>query len=675
MADLEDHHEIDSISHTESDSMSNSSSDSLKLSLKSSMRDLRAGSRGAESSSASPTLSSNFRVPSAHGDYIVVDKDDDDAGDPAGDSVLRRVSSSLTDLPRKSKARKAIRKKVKENGEKFKPDLMKDQENPKPPFERYVDLMIVQDTTDRKLTFITLDEKELPSDAGLLLKIFTLDDRVRRLIYGHCLPYETRHVTLSPHFATKAAFGPDYFADPFDILEDIMGALESSPLLRNDLMAYFWSEHHFHVTISKFSGPKFSPLSHVWLHAHLSEVRSLTIEVDYTRFGFSCRKGAPACGQNMDKEEGLVDAIFKGLAQRTRNSTVKELNLLCRRYAGFHPHRDEDFVKLFGAQPVPYCPDSAIDLPRSLCGLARKFSMLRMAGFSQGYTDLMLRAMNGLGFEDPVYYTPPYPAWPPMPAPSVGPSFVSVFNTSSPTFPSTFGKSSSAAPASSVLPSPTLPSPPLPSPPLSSPGLQLKLKRSTSLTEKFETELHRQSSIGSSNYTVVHDHAVAEETEEIDKYGIATDVNNHAEIYQDLLSTFTPSEPSTGDVRLPHLLPQLSPNPSPNLSPNVFPRLSPHSPQLTRSLSGQSSLRRSREISPLASPQLSPRLSPYTPVIPRYQSMGDLTSTTVSPNFKVEQSTVRVDRLTPEPVQPARAPTPRSPNTMNLINEQDPAFV
>lgn len=130
-----------------------------------------------------------------------------------------------------------------------------------------------------------------------------------------------------------------------------MGGLASFRLLRKDLYTFFWSEYHFHVTITAFSGPHVSPLSHTWLYEHLSCVQALTIEVDYTRFGGSCVRQAPVYGYNMDKEDRLLTNIFNGLATRFDGSTIWELNVLCRRYAGFQPYNDKEFVTKFGKDP------------------------------------------------------------------------------------------------------------------------------------------------------------------------------------------------------------------------------------------------------------------------------------------------------------------------------------
>jgi hypothetical protein len=177
--------------------------------------------------------------------------------------------------------------------------------------------------------------------------LFSLPARLRQKIYGCCfevetdgcnLGEETKTITLSPRFATKAVFEDGFFASPWDVLEPVMGALRSSHILRHDLLAYFWSQYHFHVTLSMFSGPKFSPLSHLWLPHYLDVIQYLTIEVDLTRLGGSAMTQAPSFGHNVQKLELLLCKIIHGISTRGGSSQcMAELKLLCRRYAGFRP--------------------------------------------------------------------------------------------------------------------------------------------------------------------------------------------------------------------------------------------------------------------------------------------------------------------------------------------------
>ena len=132
---------------------------------------------------------------------------------------------------------------------------------------------------------------------------FGLPPKIKHLIYGFCFPDECRKITLSPRFATKAVFDDEYFASTWDILDPVWGALTASSALRKEVLTYFWTEYHFHLTLNPFAGRKLSPLSNVWLPEYLGIVQHLTVEIDFTRFGGSAVRYAPSFGYDCAKLE------------------------------------------------------------------------------------------------------------------------------------------------------------------------------------------------------------------------------------------------------------------------------------------------------------------------------------------------------------------------------------
>ena len=235
-----------------------------------------------------------------------------------------------------------------------------------PQFDRSVDLVAIAD--DVEDTTSTMEEPYTVHRRSQKFRVHALPESVRRNIYQFCFPLESRKILLSPRFTTKAVFGEDYFASPWDILDDVWGGLSSFTALRKDLLTYFWTNYHFHVTVSLFSGPRFCPLSLIWLPRYLGIVQYLTVEVDFTTFRHNCMKLAPDLGYCMTKEERLLMNIVEGLSDRDGVASMAELNLLCRCYKGFHPHQDPDFINRFGKNPgmIPltsyFCPDLSRNL-------------------------------------------------------------------------------------------------------------------------------------------------------------------------------------------------------------------------------------------------------------------------------------------------------------------------
>jgi hypothetical protein len=69
---------------------------------------------------------------------------------------------------------------------------------------------------------------------------------------------------------------------------------------------------------------------------YLHVVQHLTLEADLTRFGGSAISNAPEMGYGgYSKVEGLITAIVSGLSKQW---SIAELNLMCRRYVGSRPN-------------------------------------------------------------------------------------------------------------------------------------------------------------------------------------------------------------------------------------------------------------------------------------------------------------------------------------------------
>lgn len=210
-----------------------------------------------------------------------------------------------------------------------------------PELDRSVDLFVMSNMPvdqESVFEFLLLSHNSVYEDRSL----FALPITVRRRIYEYCFPNEPRKISLSPRFASKAVFPDGYFASPWDVLDPVLGGLHAFRKLRHELMIYFWTVYHFHVTFSPFTGPKFSPLSHVWLPDYLEVVQYLTVEADLTRFGFSALKVAAQFGHDVKKTEDLVVGIVQGLVKRRGKITMAEFNMMCRRYAGFRPYDGSD---------------------------------------------------------------------------------------------------------------------------------------------------------------------------------------------------------------------------------------------------------------------------------------------------------------------------------------------
>jgi hypothetical protein len=209
---------------------------------------------------------------------------------------------------------------------------------PPPELDREVDLLCCAVEDKPTAPYYIFEKLHLkPKVAACSIEFFSLTPKIKHLVYSFCFLEEERKITLSPRFATKAVFDDEYFASPWQVLEPVWGGLSASQEIRKELLTYFWTEHHFHVSINPFNGPKLSPLSQVWLPPYLGIIQHLTIEVDLTRFGGSALKYAPSIGYNSNKLEKLLVNLMNGLQDRPNNVPIAELIILSRRYLGNRP--------------------------------------------------------------------------------------------------------------------------------------------------------------------------------------------------------------------------------------------------------------------------------------------------------------------------------------------------
>ncbi|PVH77609.1 hypothetical protein DL98DRAFT_656639 [Cadophora sp. DSE1049] len=456
-------------------------------------------------------------------------------------------------------------------------------------FERDIDLIASTQTTTPAAPDVVFGQL-LPapiSSGDIVHSLFKLPASVRRRIYGYCFPFESRKVTLSPSFATKAVFPEEYFASPWDIIDSVAGGIQSFSMLRNELMIYFWNEYHFHVTLTEFSGAKFSPLSHVWLKQYLGIVQRITIEVDFTKFGCSQWKDAKKFGYNLDKTRSLLNEIVCGLGQRPAKSSIAELHLMCRRFAGFRPQSDT-WVE---STKDHYCPNDVLNLCDSLIHLRGILQRCRVSGFPEAYSKELLNSIFRYGIIPPGYITPGDEAWP-LP-PSRRPTL--------------------------VLSEPRTSEPPTPASLVSMEYGQLKLQHSRSFVEEMEDEMSWYStSPKSSNYALSPrlDTPTPAKPEKLDD-GSKAPIEELVQTYKALLPAFVVSEPSVIDA-------PATPDPPP------VTKLSSTTPA-----------------------KAEPKLTAGT-------------TATLLPRTPVSKS--RIPRAFTEP-------SPRTPNKMNELNEQDPAFI
>ncbi|KND93517.1 hypothetical protein TOPH_01911 [Tolypocladium ophioglossoides CBS 100239] len=90
----------------------------------------------------------------------------------------------------------------------------------------------------------------------------------------------------------------------------------------------------FHVTFSPYVGSRLSPLATTWLNKYGVYMRSIIVEVDYTRLGLGPAAPAAGLGPGLGNLEALLRDFGSAQMERDRDVPLRSLVLLCRRFYG-----------------------------------------------------------------------------------------------------------------------------------------------------------------------------------------------------------------------------------------------------------------------------------------------------------------------------------------------------
>jgi hypothetical protein len=162
--------------------------------------------------------------------------------------------------------------------------------------------------------------------------------KVRFLIYDFLTESERdkdMKVVLSPP-NTVAYFWPEaHFIEPSDVFDYIGNASESCWQLRHELMTYYCTQFHFHITYNYFCTPFVARIIHRWLPLFANRLQYLTVEVDFTRLGGSYKNGAFPLPHGQEEMAAFVEKLISQLA--TRENSIQSVHFMCRRYKGLRP--------------------------------------------------------------------------------------------------------------------------------------------------------------------------------------------------------------------------------------------------------------------------------------------------------------------------------------------------
>ncbi|OBT62438.1 hypothetical protein VE03_08639 [Pseudogymnoascus sp. 23342-1-I1] len=161
---------------------------------------------------------------------------------------------------------------------------------------------------------------------------------VRFQIYGimtKSVRVRSKKILLSPDRTVNGFWPKNHFMEPEDIF-DIIGDLSLACFqLRHEVLTYYCSQFHFHITFNYFCSPIAAPLIHKWLPLFGNKMQYLTVELDFTIVGGCYKNEKFALTHGKREMRWFVKRL--ALVLQDRSGTLRSLHIMCRRYKGFRP--------------------------------------------------------------------------------------------------------------------------------------------------------------------------------------------------------------------------------------------------------------------------------------------------------------------------------------------------
>ncbi|KFZ18159.1 hypothetical protein V502_04253 [Pseudogymnoascus sp. VKM F-4520 (FW-2644)] len=266
---------------------------------------------------------------------------------------------------------------------------------------------------------------------------------------------KNKKVVLSPDRTIDWFWPKKHFMEPEAIFNIIGGLSLTCFQLRHEIMTYYCSQFHFHITYNYFCSPIAAPLIHNWLPLFGNRMQYLTVEVDFTRVGGCYKNDKFALTDGQTEIMWFIKKLT--LALRDRSGHLRSLHIMCRRYKGFRPPSqkripenipddtetptdetpedetpedetpsDSDTPESNESQTkskkprnkglLKYCPsDTTVVLnilPKCLGRSGVRLYHFRLSGFSKVYTEKILTEVGTVGRGPPLLTTPEIPPWP-----------------------------------------------------------------------------------------------------------------------------------------------------------------------------------------------------------------------------------------------------------------------
>jgi hypothetical protein len=216
-----------------------------------------------------------------------------------------------------------------------------------PPYDQQVDREVgCDDGADALGLFVSSLQRGFLSQAENVYgepHLLGLPLRARFRIYDFITESERtkrKKVVLSPVSSVKGYWQDDHFIEPAEVFRIIGNLSRACFQLRREILSYYCSQFHFHVTFNCFCNPGTAPIIMKWLSKYAKSIQYLTVEIDLTRLGGNFKNKAVDLGDTHQKLTELFELLILWLTDR--DGSVQSLHVMCRRYEGYRVPPEEN---------------------------------------------------------------------------------------------------------------------------------------------------------------------------------------------------------------------------------------------------------------------------------------------------------------------------------------------
>ena len=160
-------------------------------------------------------------------------------------------------------------------------------------------------------------------------------------------------ILLTPESSIANYWNVLNFIAPQGVIGYVWGLLESCRQLRSETMAFFLTQHRFHIALNCLQTLFLAPILYKWTPRYIHMIQNITIELDFTwRQGNWHNDAAMFKSNGVEELKTLLEMIIPPMGKA---SCIKKLEIIAKRWDGFRPSIQQMPDGIANRATVPYC--------------------------------------------------------------------------------------------------------------------------------------------------------------------------------------------------------------------------------------------------------------------------------------------------------------------------------